>query len=286
MPGKRFQLKGPTMDAITRKAEELYGPSVKIIAAEKVRVGGWLGSTIYQAIVEIPVPADAPAVQPMTTQRRSVISELLDVANEKEAVIHGRPMPTVSTSSPVFESVLESLKANTSENEQLPDAAGGLPIMASQAGDLVILAGVGDTAVQAALEAASRFPGGALTATGGDIAGDGLTVDSPASAMAARAKGVLTGQPVILAYGLGSYLSARNHAPALKSFAADQTWLVVDVVRKHEDTSRWVEALSPALDVTALAVIGSRETETPRTARSLGIPVGWIDTAPGEYRAA
>ena len=286
MPAKRFQLKGPTMEAISRKAEELYGSSVKIIAAEKVRVGGWLGSTIYQAIVEVQVPAGAPAVRPLTTQRRTAISDLLDVVNEEEASIYGKPLPSVSTSSPVFESVLESLKASTSEDEHLPDASGGLPIMSSQAGDLVILAGVGDTARQTALEAASRLPGGALAATGGEIAGEGLVVDSPASAMAARAKGVLAGQPVILAYGLGTCLNAKSHTPALKSFSADQTWLVVDVTRKHEDTETWVKALGPALDVTALAVTGSRETETPRTARSLGIPVGWIDSAPGEYRAA
>lgn len=286
MQAKRFQLKGPSLEAISRKAEELYGPPVKIIAAEKVRVGGWLGSTVYQAIVEVQTSSTAAApVQPLTTERRNAISDLLNSANEEEATIHGRPLPSVSTSSPVFESVLDSLKASTTD-EKMPDVSGGLPIMASQAGDLIILAGVGDNALQAALEAASRLPGGALLASGGDRAGDGLTVDSPASAMAARAKGVLAGQPVILAYGLGSYLSARGHAPALKSFAADQTWLVVDVTRKHEDTSKWVDALAPALDITALAVIGSRETETPRTARSLGIPVGWIDSAPSENRAA
>lgn len=292
MPANRFQLSGPSMEAVHKKAEE-YGAGAKIIAAEKVRIGGIFGQTVYQAVVEVPSAPAArqdPQAAPVQSVRRHAIGDLLAEANEQEAAIHAAQAPAVSTSSPAFEAVLDSVSARTSVEEAvglIPALPSGyVPTMSVQAGDMVVLAGVGDSAVRSAELIAASLPNGALIVAAGAGSGGEGRIEGGGEAMKARARGVLARQPVLVAYGLGTCLTAQLHAPGMKTLGADQTWLVVDVSRKPEDTKAWVDAVAPSAGVTALAVVGTQETGSPRSARKLGIPVGWVDTAPGKQRAA
>lgn len=292
MPASRFQLSGPSMEAVHKKAEE-YGAGAKIIAAERVRVGGIFGSTTYQAVVEVPsasAVSPGPQVPAYPAVRRHAIGDLLDDANEQEAAFHAAKAPTVSTSSPEFEAILDSVSARSTVEEAvglIPTLPSGyVPSMSVQAGDLVVLAGVGDSAARSAELIAASLPTGALIVAGGAGSGGAARVEGSGEAMKARARGVLARQPVLVAYSLGTCLTAQLHAPGMKTLAADQTWLVVDVARKAEDTKAWVDAVAPSAGVTALAVVGTQETGSPRSARKLGIPVGWVDAAPGKHRAA
>lgn len=276
MPVKRFQLSGATLAAVQAKAAE-FGPQARIVAADRVRVGGLLGSTVFQAVVEVPGPGPGTGLSPLSGERRQALESLLaDGPTEPEedaAQPEKVPLPAVSTSSEAFASILDSLTAAADVRDGGQPAA---PPMLVQAGDLVVLAGVGRSASDAAARIAAGLPSGALIGYGGETAAE-PRVQGAAGVLSMRARGVLSGQPAVLAYGLGTFRTAESHAAELLALEADQLWLVVDVSRKHEDTKAWVEALSPVLKVTALAVLGSGETNTPRTVRKLGLPVGWID---------
>lgn len=296
MPGKRFQLSGPSMEAIREQANAL-GSDPRVIAAEKVTVGGlagMFGNTHYEAVVEFgahPEPVQAPVVvyqNPMeailpevTPDRVRTIADLLAETNEAEAAIHRRPVPGLSTSSASFDDLIRSLQVQNTPEAAGQDGTPTSPVLSSLPGDLVVLAGVGLSALEAVTSMA-RTRGGVTAASGGQCPGFGLRAETPAAATAARARGVLAGQPVFLSYGLGSYAEAPGYIADLKALGADQVWLVVDVTRKHEDTEAWVAPLSDALDVTGVAVIGTRGTDSPRSARKLGLPVGWTDSETGE----
>ena len=276
MPAKRFQLSGATLAAVQAKAAE-FGPQARIVAADRVRVGGLLGSTVFQAVVEVPGSGAGTGLSPLSAERRQMMESLLADGQaepaEDAAQPRNVPLPAVSTSSEAFASILDSLTAAADVRDGGQPAA---PPMLVQAGDLVVLAGVGRSAADAAARIAGGLPSGALLGYGGETTAE-PRVQGTAGVLSMRARGVLSGQPAVLAYGLGTYRTAASHTQELLALEADQLWLAVDATRKHEDTKAWVEALRPVVKITALAVLGSRETNTPRTVRKLGLPVGWID---------
>ncbi|MET3946997.1 hypothetical protein [Arthrobacter sp. EM1] len=144
-------------------------------------------------------------------------------------------------------------------------------------GDLVVLVGLGEDALDTAL-AMSTAAGGADVRTGGQLSAYGhLHVDGRQSATAARAQAVLMDRTVLVAFGVGRSGDAAARIHPIAALAADQVWVVVDAGRKPEDTERWVNVLSAQLHIDAVAVIGATETDTPETVNALELPVGWID---------
>ncbi|HKU35398.1 MAG TPA: hypothetical protein VJP90_07590, partial [Paenarthrobacter sp.] len=207
------------------------------------------------------------------------IAALLERADAEELELH-KPAP-VSTASPDFAGLLEQLGK---ELEASPVAAPSVPVPLTGAGNLVILLGLGDDALGPALEM-SIAAGGSDVRTAGELSAFGhLHVQGRQSATAARAQAVLTGQGVVVAYGLGRASDVSTRASHIAGLSADQLWVVVDARRKAEDTVAWVRALQALLEgvvgVTALAVIGASETASPETVDVLGIPVGWVDGKP------
>ncbi len=159
-------------------------------------------------------------------------------------------------------------------------AAPGVPAPLTGAGDLVVLVGLGEDAMDAAL-AISMAAGGADVRTAGELSAYGhLHVDGRQNATAARAHAVVTERTVLVAFGLGKARNALARVQSVAALSADQVWVVVDAGRKHEDTARWVGVLSAQLNVTAVAVVGAAETGSPESVNGLGLPVGWIDGRP------
>lgn len=153
-----------------------------------------------------------------------------------------------------------------------------VPVPLSGTGDLVVLVGLGDDALDTAL-AMSTAAGGADVRTAGKLSAYGhLHVEGRQGATAARAHAVLTDQTVLVAFGLGKARDALARLQSVAALSADQLWVVVDAGRKREDTERWVGVLAAQLDITAVAVVGAAETATPETVNTLGLPVGWIDS--------
>ncbi|MCX2749014.1 hypothetical protein OOZ51_14490 [Arthrobacter sp. MI7-26] len=234
------------------------------------------------------------------------IAALLEQADAAEADLH-RPAAAVSTDSPDFAGLLEQLgkefQAPATEPRPqgmltaLPAAVVGhavaalvpapvpVPVPLTGSGNLIVLLGLSDDALGPALEM-SISEGGSDVRTAGELTAFGhLHVEGRQSATAARAQAVLTGQTVLVAYGLGRPSEAVTHAAHIAGLAADQLWLVADATRKADDTQGWVQALSAALaaersSLDALAVFGAAETASPETVNGLGLPVGWVDGKP------
>lgn len=161
-----------------------------------------------------------------------------------------------------------------------PGDAGVAPAPLNGVGDLVVLVGLGEDAMDAAL-AMSMAAGGADVRTAGELSAYGhLHVDGRQSATAARAHAVLTERTVLVAFGLGKARNALARVQSVAALSADQVWVVVDAGRKHEDTKRWVGVLSAQLNVAAVAVVGAAETGSPESVNGMGLPVGWIDARP------
>lgn len=295
---KQYKVKGASLDAIRLKAEQQYGPGARIVSAEKVTnpgIAGLFAANRYEATIEVQAEAPAPPGGEAHALQGPAIAALLKQADAAEIDLH-RPEAAVSTASPDFAGILEQLgKELEGPLTALPAAAVGhsvpvpasmpVPVPRAGSGDLVILLGLGDDALGAALEM-SIAQGGSDVRTAGALTAFGhLHVAGRHGATAARAQAVLTGQTVLLAYGLGRRGEVADHADEIAALAGDQLWLIADAGRKADDTAAWVGALSAALaarnmPLDALAVFGASETATPETVNGLGLPVGWVDGKP------
>ncbi|MFF2246484.1 hypothetical protein ACFVTM_20200 [Arthrobacter sp. NPDC058130] len=184
-----------------------------------------------------------------------------------------RPAPASSTLAPAP----TPAPAPAAAPGRAPADAEVAPAPLNGVGDLVVLVGLGEDAMDAAL-AMSMAAGGADVRTAGDLSAYGhLHVDGRQSATAARAHAVLTERTVLVAFGLGKARNALARVQSVAALSADQVWVVVDAGRKHEDTARWVGVLSAQINVAAVAVVGASETGSPESVNGLGLPVGWID---------
>ncbi|MCG2621671.1 hypothetical protein LVY72_07045 [Arthrobacter sp. I2-34] len=349
MSPTRLQLKGASLEELRTQVLAEYGPAARIVAAEKVTVGGirgYLARHHYEVTVEIPDPpapgtviegrpdsAAGPgrrAAHALDEPRRAGIAALLAEAEALEAQLHGRPPElNVSTSSGGFAELMDDLTFNAGRTSiALPgtgsgaagsgvavpdtagpgtvvsavsrqpapagpgtDAAGVAPVPLAGAGDLVVVAGLGEDPLHVARSMAAVVRGqgqageqGAILVppevkAGGALAG---TVRRPVqdrkSALAARARGVEHGHSVFVAFGLGrGGPDLDSWLPVLAGLEADQLWVAVDAGRKPGDTARWVHRIMRVAEVDAVAVEGSAATDTPQTVLELGLPIGWID---------
>jgi hypothetical protein len=296
VPSIRFRLDTPSLALANQQAKAAYGPDARIISTEEVRVGG-IGGFFARRYLDVVVEVPSPATAPIATQVASEptvfptsrpnpapaigLAALLEEAEEREARMSDPLRPPVSTETPAFASVLDDLRSYVAT--PLPDqpraAKPAAPSILNDAGDLVVIAGLGDDArvVARSLVAGSidaeLFTGGDLAAVGGP------RVDDRRSATSARARGVESGTTSIVAFGLGlggQTIAAR--AAALASIGADQVWLAVDASRKTEDTEAWVQAVRKAVPAEAIAVLHGTWTSTPDSLAALGLPEGWSDS--------
>lgn len=306
---KRYKLSGASLEAIRAKALKQYGPGARIVSAEKVTNPGIVGlfaAARFEATVEVsddvPAPADrqAPlsAPGPVHELHGPAIAALLERADAAELEMH-KPAPApVSTASPDFAGLLEQLGKELQPAEPVASvpALATLPPSAAEPvrkvpqpmtgdGNLIVLLGLGDDALGPALEM-SIAAGGSDVRTAGRLTAFGhLHIQGRQGTTAARAQAVLTGQTVVVAFGLGRPGDVPSNGADISLLAADQVWVVVDARHKPEDTKAWVQALQRVLagesvGVDALAVIGASETASPQTVDTLDLPVGWVEGKP------
>ncbi|MGO4121317.1 hypothetical protein [Arthrobacter sp. YAF16] len=261
-------------------------------------------------------PGTRIAAAPAHQLQGDAIAALLAEADAAELTLHRTGTPGVSTESQDFAELLDQLGSGlrpTSAGAGQPDpdraarpgngagertapapdrvapspsvrnaapAREPVPVPLSGTGDLVVLVGLGDDAMDTAL-AMSIAAGGADVRTAGELSAYGhLHLDGRQSATAARAHAVETEQTVLAAFGLGKARNTLARLQAISALSPDQLWVVVDAGRKHEDTARWVSLLRARLEVAAVAVVGAADTGTPESVDALGLPVGWIDGRP------
>lgn len=307
---KRYKLRGASLEAIREKAVQQYGPGARIVAAEKVTNPGIVGlfaANRFEATVEVTASAAdpvAPVAGPIHELHGPAIAALLERADAAELEFHRPASAPVSTASPDFAGLLEQLgkelqparlpalvpspPSNAMPIATVPVAA--VPVPRTGDGNLIVLLGLGDDALGPALEM-SIAAGGSDVRTAGELSAFGhLHLEGRQGATAARAQAVLTGQTVVVAFGLGRPRDVPATAAHVASLGADQLWIVADARRKPEDTRIWVQALCRLLEgepvqAEALAVIGASDTASPETVDGLGIPVGWVDGHPASASA-
>ena len=116
---------------------------------------------------------------------------------------------------------------------------GAPPAQRNRAGDLLLLVGVGDDPMRVAKALRDRMQKG-YVCDGGTIEGNTRRrVDDRRGAVAARAYGVRSDQPVIVAYGVPRGPMQDDALDQLLSIDSDQAWLVVDASREPEETLAW-----------------------------------------------
>lgn len=278
---KPLTLKAATLEELRSKAVETYGPTARIVKADKVikeGIAGLFAGTYIEGTVEIgPAPA-APVQVPHGFADLTGIEALLAQAGAADDQINAAPatgvrLPEVSTGGEDFGKLMNSL------NAEIVDVTPPPPAVLSSAGDLVLVAGPGASSLPIAKAMAEQT--GAKLYTSGLIEAPGVpAAEGPHQIMEARAAGVIGGTPVILAFGLGNPAWAGASAATAAALKADQVWLVVDARLKHDDTAVWVQAALGRFKTAALAVTGTAETATPSSVNALKIPVGWTDEGP------
>lgn len=293
-------------------AGDRYEAIIEVVTGHEVVTGEVVPEP--DILAEADRPAGPPAgPAPTHALKGAAIAALLEEADATEMSLHRPGNSGLSTESPDFAELLQQLgdglrgPAGTPAVEaQAAAAAAGaapapaaapsspvasatpaapsvrlresVPVPLNGTGDLVVLIGLDDDALDTAL-AMSTAVGGADVRTAGKLSAYGhLHVDGRQDATAARAHAVLTDQTVLVAFGLGKARDALARLQSVAALSADQLWVVVDAGRKQEDSARWVGVLAAQLDIAAVAVVGAADTATPETVNTLGLPVGWIDS--------
>lgn len=278
-----------------------HGPRARIIAAEKVTVGGIVGFLArhhYEVTVELPPRGRRRAAGEPDARRDGGIAALLDRAEQAEARLQGSAgngAAAVSTASPAFAELMDTLTFSTDTVDapmleaaeplrRVPAApAAPAPAPLSGAGDLVIVVGLGSDALEVcrAMSRAAGAGAAGVRAAGLEAPDDVVRAGDRRAVAAARAAGVMGGYGIFLAYSLGrGAAELARHTTLVAALSADQLWVAVDAGRKPDDTAAWVAAVRAAATVEALAVEGLEATATPQTVNALGLPIGWLDGGP------
>lgn len=278
MSPSRFQLEGTSLEEVTARAQELYGPQAKIIAAEAVTTGGISGffaQRHYEVTVEVPddTAQDAHAFD---LPARAGIAALLDDADSADLGMVTTPVkPNLSTESVDFAAIMADLTVNTRRPEPQPVASTG-PATLTGAGDLVVVVGLAGDSLRIA-RTMSVGAGDSALRVAGDLYEPSLSrVDDRRSLLAARASGVEGGHSILVAFGLGSPSFDFAKTEALRRLHPDQVFVVVDASRKQADTERWVSAVKAAVTVDGVAAFGRELTATPESVTEFGLPVRWV----------
>ncbi|MBE4720492.1 hypothetical protein [Pseudarthrobacter sp. AB1] len=273
-------LKAASIEELKKKATETYGPTAKVVRVEKVTQGGIAGmfaNEHFEGVIEIE-PVSAPKAAAHGFADLTGVAALLAQADAGENEMNASALPEVSTHGEDFTKLMESL------NAEIVDTVPGPPTLSWAAGDLVLVAGTGVYALPVARAMAAEA--GGVLYTSGLIEADGVpAAEGPRQVMEARANGVLTGKPVVLAFGLGKPAWAASSAVTAGLLKADQVWLIVDARHKPADTESWGGTAIKLLKPSALAVVGVTETASPSTVNTLGVPVGWVDDGPSATSA-
>ncbi|PFG30589.1 hypothetical protein [Paramicrobacterium agarici] len=296
MTTRRFQLDGPSVDALREKIRREHGSSARIVSLEKVTKGGiagYLARHSYEATIEVDEPDNVP---------QAGIAALIADAEEAEQNLGYE----VSTSGTRFDAVMQSLEAQTREptapepewnatplvtaselspprarhSLALPAAEHAEPdiTLLSSPGSLVVFIGLGSDPLDV-----SRTTRGLLAVAGHGRPRGIRPVFDRRSAYLARADAVADNVPVVLAWRLSSAVASDDELSGLADLQPDQVWVVVDARHKPEDTARWVGVVAQSVRVDAVLAVAEDETTTPETVARLGIPRGRV-TSPSLAR--
>jgi hypothetical protein len=184
--------------------------------------------------------------------------------------------PTAAEIAAVQQYVWATAKPRSRTGRTTPGAP---PPQRNRAGDLLLLVGIGDDPIRVAKRLRDRMQKG-YVCDGGAIEGNTRRrVDDRRGAVAARAYGVRSDQPVIVAYGVGLGPLAEQELEQLLSIDSDQAWLVVDAAREPEETLEWTGRLRGRLQVDAVASLHAPRSGSHEALAAIGLPEAWRELA-------
>ncbi|MGW6175173.1 hypothetical protein ACWF5H_16930 [Arthrobacter sp. NPDC055138] len=131
MSARRLQLKGASLQELKAQVLAEHGPDARIVAAEKVTVGGIRGFFArehYEVTVELPAPP-MRGQHALDQKARAGIAALLADAEHAESQMHGSrvhgkaPELHVSTHTDQFAVIMDNLTFNTARPTRLPKGA-------------------------------------------------------------------------------------------------------------------------------------------------------------------
>lgn len=293
----RLQLKSESREGLDAKILSSYPGGTRVVEIEKVTqggIGGLFARTFFEAVIEVPDPAPASRHQTAfpslaadlskastahPVPPRAGVAALLADADSAEAAMHGTPaaapVPEMSTSTRSFDDLMDSLDRSTLAVPGQEGRLAPVPVPLNHPGDAVMIVGLGANALSTARSMAAAAGVSTLRTAGSHRAGDVEHLVGRQGLVAARAAAVLAGEPLFVAFGLGTDGSVR--ANTLTELKADQVWIVVDATAKPADTAAWVRKVGWSANITAMAVTGSQDTLTPATVNDLDVPIGWLD---------
>ena len=262
---------------MTARAQALYGPQAKIIAAEAVTTGGISGffaQRHYEVTIEVPDDTAQDAHAFDLPARAGIAALLEDADNADLGVVSAPTKPRLSTESVDFTAIMADLTVNTRPPATQPATSTG-PATLTGAGDLVVVVGLAGESLRIART--MLVLGESALRVAGDLYEPSLgRVDDRRSLLGARASGVESGHSIMVAFGLGSATFDFAKTDALRRLHPDQVFVAIDASRKQADTDRWVSAVQAAVTVDGAVVFGRELTATPESVTELGLPVRWV----------
>ncbi|WP_375389506.1 hypothetical protein [uncultured Amnibacterium sp.] len=244
--------------------------------------------TVFTAVPTSPRPFATlqparPAPQPMRAVPRAAAVKALESA-PRPAVA---PRPSSAPPTPQGPLTPQEIAAAQQHVWATPEprsrmgmtTPGAPPPRRDRPGDLLLLVGVGDDALRVAKALRHRMQKGYLC-DGGALEGNTRRrVDDRRGAVAARAYGVRSDQPVIVAYGVGRGAVPDDELGGLFSIDSDQAWLVIDAERDPEETLEWTGRLRGHLQVDAVASLRAPRDGRPEAVEVIGLPEAWRELA-------
>ena len=252
----RSQRDYPSREGLRERVAEDFGAAARILTVEEVLVGGlggFFGTRRYRVTVET-------EPQPDISASRDALLALVDAAADGDRVA----LSTTPSPEPERPVVVLSELAGAAPAAAPPPSRGH-----PQPGDLVALVGVGPEVG----ELAARLGWGPPVVLDEEVLGADAEGHRAwrRGLVRRRADGVLERRPVLL-LALVRPRRAAETARLIDEADADETVLVVDCSRKHDDTRRWVAEFRSALPPTGMLVVGAERTATPGTVDELLLP--------------
>jgi hypothetical protein len=283
-----------TVELLRSKVTDEHGSTDVIVGSiRQVKSSNMLGigkTTTFECDVDVPEIGSRRKFRSGRVERQKA----LDLLSEQTEATAGEPLEAqgeaLAPDAFAFQQTLALLEdeIDTSDTPRsvLPGARPGpiisakrwqkVPVAAHGAGDLIVVVGVAADALHIAHQFSAEY-GASKICTAGELATGINSLTDRRSVLAARTSATDEQRFVIVAFGI---IPGRDYAEEMQMLDATQVWAVVDASRKTDDTRVWVALLDEAVNVDALAVIGTTATQTPTSVNGLGVPIGWVEDEP------
>jgi hypothetical protein len=255
------------------------------IDVEPAETGGGTPARPLRRAAAAPAPQLFTQVQPPRAAMRAITAAVpvraLEAAPVRAAPVARPAVPAQAPATPAEVAAVQQYVWATakprSRTGRIPP--GSPPPQRTRAGDLLLLVGVGDDPMHVAKALRDRMQKG-YVCDGGALEGHSRRrVDDRRGAVAARAYGVRSEQPVIVAYGVGLGPMAEQELERLLSIDSDQAWLVVDAAREPTETLEWTGRLRGRLQVDAVASLRAPRNGQHEALAAIGLPEAWRELA-------